>query len=203
MDIWLSMLEHYAYCPRQCALIHLEQTYDENVYTIRGSLLHNRVDEGFSSVENGIQVERGLPLWSEKLNIRGIADVVEFYGDTPYPVEYKSGKRMKKIYRTAADIQLCAQGLCLEEMLQADVPKGAIFFKGSQRRREVVFSAELRNQTLATIQRVERLLEAEMIPSPVNDNRCPNCSLVGSCFPGLEEKERIRKITANLYKPKD
>lgn len=193
------MLEHYAYCPRQCGLIHLEQTFDENVYTIRGSLLHDRVHEESSTIENGIRVERGMPLWSENLGIHGKSDVVEFYGETPYPVEYKSGKRMKRIYRSAADIQLCAQALCLEEMLSVEVLKGAIFFKGSQRRREVEFTETLRKETKSTIRKVQEMITSELIPPSVNDNRCPNCSLIDSCRPELIESDRIREMTFSLY----
>ncbi len=197
------MLEHYAYCPRQCALIHLEQTYDENIYTIRGRLFHDRVHEESSTIENGIRIERGMPLWSEKLGIHGKSDVVEFHGKVPYPVEYKSGKRMKKIYRNAADIQLCAQALCLEEMLDVAVPKGAIFFKGSQRRREVEFTETLRQETESTILKVCKMIESEIMPKPVNDNRCPNCSLIDSCRPELAETNRIREKTLSLFKTED
>lgn len=193
------MLEHYAYCPRQCALIHLEQTYEENVYTIRGSLFHDRVHEESSTMENGTRIERGMPLWSDKLGIHGKSDVVEFHGEIPYPVEYKSGKRMKKIYQSVADIQLCAQALCLEEMLAVDVPKGAIFFKGSQRRREVEFTENLRQKTEATIHNVRKMIDSEAMPKPLNDNRCPNCSLIDSCRPELSETERIRDMTFGLY----
>jgi CRISPR-associated exonuclease Cas4 len=199
VEIWISMLEHYAYCPRQCALIHLEQTYDENVYTIRGRLLHERVDQRQSAIERGIRIERGLPLWSERLGIRGIADVVEFHGGIPYPVEYKSGKRMKQIYRTAADIQLCAQGLCLEEMLAVRVEKGAVFHKGSHRRREVLFTDELRLQTMDTIEQVRVMMTQNKIPAPVNDKRCPNCSLIDSCLPVTIDRERIDHISDNLF----
>ena len=87
----LSALEHYSYCPRQCALIHIEQVWDENVYTMRGRDVHERVDEASAHVEAGVRVERALPIWSKRLNLTGRADVVEFHDETPYPVEYKSG----------------------------------------------------------------------------------------------------------------
>ncbi len=193
------MLEHYAYCPRQCALIHLEQTYTENVYTIRGNLLHRRVDEGISTIENGIRIERSMPLWSEKLGIRGIADVVEFHGKQPYPVEYKPGKRMAGFFRTAADIQLCAQSLCLEEMLNIHVPRGAVFFKKSQRRREVIFTSALREETMKTIGNVREMLVTRAIPPPLHDKHCDNCSLIDSCLPGLADRERMAMISANLF----
>ncbi len=89
----ISALEHYSYCPRQCALIHIEQTFDENIYTLRGHLAHERVDQPISRNEEAMRVERGLPLWSKRLGLIGRADVVEFHNRTPYPVEYKQGQR--------------------------------------------------------------------------------------------------------------
>ncbi len=185
MDIWLSMLEHYAYCPRQCALIHLEQTYEENQYTIKGNLYHEKVHESKSAFERGMKVERSLPLWSEKLGIRGISDVVEFPGGIPYPVEYKSGKRMKTLFKTAAHVQLCGQALCLEEMMGTEVKKGALFFKKSQRRQEIEFINELRGLTNQTITNVKTMLRNQTMPEAVNDKRCPKCSLIDSCMPEL------------------
>src|SRR5437899_10119616 len=88
--IMISALEHYSYCPRQCALIHVEQTFDENLYTLRGRAVHERVDEPVCDFQEGVWVERALPLWSKRLGLIGKADVVEFHGITPYPVEYKA-----------------------------------------------------------------------------------------------------------------
>jgi len=193
MDIWLSMLEHYAYCPRQCALIHLEQTYEENQYTIRGNLYHEKVHEAKSTFERGMKIERSLPLWSETLGIRGISDVVEFPEGKPYPVEYKSGKRIKQLYKTATHIQLCGQALCLEEMLDAEIKTGALFFKKSQRRQEVEFNDELKELTYQTIKNVREILNNRIMPKAVNDKRCPNCSLIDSCMPELVEKTHLRK----------
>ena len=111
--IMISALEHYSYCPRQYALIHQEQTYDENLYTLRGRAVHKQVDEPEYEVAHGVRVERALSLWSDRLGLIGRADVVEFHGATPYPVEYKHGPRRQKEHD---DLQLCAQALCLEEM---------------------------------------------------------------------------------------
>src|SRR3970040_818180 len=91
--IMISALEHWSYCPRQCALIHLEQTFDENLYTLRGRMLHERTDEPVGEFQDGVRVERALPLWSKRLGLVGKADVVEFHGETPYPVEYKHGSK--------------------------------------------------------------------------------------------------------------
>src|SRR5207245_1289984 len=140
-QVMISALEHYTYCPRQCALIHIEQTFDENIYTLKGHLAHERVDTVTSRTEDNVRVERGLPLWSRRLGLIGRADVVEFHGKTPYPVEYKLGKRREWEYEA---IQVCAQAICLEEMLGVPVPCGAIYYCSSRTRREVIFDAFLR-----------------------------------------------------------
>ncbi|MBU0599414.1 CRISPR-associated protein Cas4, partial [bacterium] len=146
--VMISSLEHYSYCPRQCALIYAEQTFDENIYTLRGRAVHERVDEVKSTVEDGIQVERSLPLWSRRLGLVGKADVVEFHGDVPYPVEYKHGPKRKKEHD---ELQVCAQAICLEEMLGKPVTKGAIFHASSRRRREVIFDQTLREKVESAI----------------------------------------------------
>ena len=193
----ISALEHYSYCPRQCALIHVEQVFDENLYTLRGRRVHERADEPDSALEDGVRVERGLPLFSDPLGLIGKADVVEFHADgTPYPVEYKSGPRRQKRYD---DIQLCAQAMCLEEMLGMDVPRGSIYHHSSGRRREAVFDADLRALTKETILKVRRLLVESHVPPPVADVRCKNCSLFDACMPfaltGMDE----RAVESALY----
>ena len=133
--IMLSALQHYSYCPRQCALIHQEQCFDENVHTIKGQRVHERVDTPESRMESGQRVERVMPLFCEQHGLAGKADVVEFLEDgTPCPVEYKHGKRHAK---THDDLPLAAQALCLEEMLGKPVNEGAIDHHKSHRRRIV------------------------------------------------------------------
>jgi CRISPR-associated exonuclease Cas4 len=134
----ISALEHYSYCPRQCALIHAEQVYDENVFTLRGNRMHERADERSTRIENGIRVERALPLWSDRLGLVGVGDIVEFHDDgIVMPVEYKPGARP---VTTHDNVQLCAQALCLEEMLGITVPNGALFSGERKRRRLVSFN---------------------------------------------------------------
>lgn len=183
----LSALQHFVFCPRQCGLIHLEQAWSENIYTLRGLRVHETVNvPGDELVEEGIRVERSLPLWSHRLGIKEIADVVEFGLDgTPYPVEYKAGSRK---VRVADSVQLCAQALCLEEMLSRPVLKGAIFHYGSRRRREVLLDAGLRSVTLAAIEGVRSMLAAGRLPPPVNDLRCEDCSLIETCMPGTVQQ---------------
>ncbi|WP_008312105.1 CRISPR-associated protein Cas4 [Leptolyngbya sp. PCC 6406] len=179
--LMISALQHMVFCPRQCALIHLEQVWEENLYTLRGQRVHEKVDVPEHELIEGIRVERAMPLWSHRLGLTGIADVVEFLADgTPYPVEYKSGSKKA---READDIQLCAQALCLEEMLGCAVPRGAIFHHASRRRREVVFDDGLRSHLRATIDDLRALLSQTALPPPVADNRCRDCSLLEACLP--------------------
>jgi CRISPR-associated exonuclease Cas4 len=180
--VMLSALQHFAFCPRQCALIHIEQAWTENIYTLRGLRVHETVNKpGDELIEEGIRVERSLYLHSLKLGLKGIADVVEFLSDgTPYPVEYKSGSRK---VRPADNIQLCAQALCLEEMLDRPVLKGAIFHYKSRRRREVFLDDKLRSLTIQTIQQTRSLLATAKLPPPVRDKRCDDCSLIETCMP--------------------
>lgn len=177
----ISALQHHSYCPRQCALIHVEKVFDENIYTLRGQRVHERAHESEGSLEDGVRVERGLSLFSDRLGLIGKSDVVEFRtGEAPYPVEYKSGPRRGSIHD---DIQLCAQAMCLEEMLEHDVPRGSVYHYASRRRREVVFDEELRSLTEKTVREVRHLLATSTVPSPVADARCPKCSLFDACMP--------------------
>lgn len=188
--VMISALQHYVYCPRQWALIHLEQVWQENIYTLRGLRVHERVDTPSHEVLEGVRVERSLPLWCHAHQLTGIADVVEFLTDgTPYPVEYKSGSRKS---RSADEVQLCAQAMCLEEMFARSVAKGALFYSGSKRRREVVFDEEMRLQVTDTVQAIRQLVATTQTPSPVADERCPDCSLVEACMPqSLKKFDRL------------
>ncbi|MGB3916142.1 MULTISPECIES: CRISPR-associated protein Cas4 [Thiothrix] len=201
--IMLSALQHYSYCPRQCALIHQEQTFDDNVHTVRGHLAHERVDSGESGTEYGVRVERSLPLYSERYGLTGRADAVEFLEDgTPYPVEYKQGKRQKKAHD---DVQLVGQALCLEEMTGMAVPEGAIFHHKSRRRRAVPITPELREVTIDLIAKVRALLESGKMPPPVDERAlCKECSLQDSCQPDIAgNRARIRRLHATLFETDD
>lgn len=198
--IMISALEHWSYCPRQCALIHVEQTFDENLYTMRGQAVHKRVDEPESEIVDGVRVERAVPLWSKRLGLIGKADVVEFHSDTPYPVEYKHGPRREKEHD---DLQVCAQAMCLEEMTGKEVPRGAIYHHSSRRRREVVFTPELRRLVEEAITGIRLMLESGTLPPPVNDRRCERCSLQESCMPSvIGEQERARVLVRGLFEVK-
>jgi CRISPR-associated exonuclease Cas4 len=197
----ISALEHYSYCPRQCALIHIEQTFDENIYTLRGRAAHERVDEVGSEICDGIRTERAVPLWSKRLGLVGKSDVIEFHGDVPYPVEYKHGPRRQKEHD---DLQLCAQGICLEEMMGVPVPRGAIFHHSSRRRREVVFDPTLRTQVEETVAAIRQMFASNITPPPVNDARCTHCSLLESCIPEvIGSPDRTLSVITGLFQVKD
>ena len=195
--IMISALEHWSYCPRQCALIHVEQTFDENLYTLRGRAVHKRVDEPKAEEQAGVRIERALPLWSRSLGLIGKADVVEFHGETPYPVEYKHGPHRVQEHD---DLQLCAQALCLEEMTGKPVPRGAIYHHSSRKRREVECTQELRARVVQTVQAIRTMLVGKQLPPPVNDRRCTHCSLQESCMPAvIDEGARASAVVRDLF----
>ncbi len=197
-EVLISAIEHYAYCPRQCALIHVEQTFDENLFTMRGRLAHERADSGETTSEEGVRVVRGIPLWSEALGLRGRADVVELRPAGPYPVEYKSGRRRRR----PAELQLCAQAMCLEEMLDVEVPVGAIYLVRARRRDEVVLDEELRAETRRAVRAIRGVLSDQRLPEAPNDARCPKCSLINACLPSVVgEPARLRGLQGALFRP--
>lgn len=167
----ISAIEHYSYCPRQCGLIHIEDVFDENVFTIRGRQVHDRVDEPIARFERGKRVERALPIWSETFGLTGRADVVEIEEGTqgviiPMPVEYKSGKAR---HADHASLQLCAQAICLEEMFKVPVTQGALYFFAEKKRLLVAIDSELRRQTLAVVDAIRAMMAGGGLPAPVAD----------------------------------
>ncbi|MDR1422990.1 MAG: CRISPR-associated protein Cas4 [Azoarcus sp.] len=183
----ISALQHYLYCPRQCALIHVERLWAENRLTAEGRLLHERADEPAIERRHGVRTITAMPLSNAELGIAGVADVTEFHagadGDRPYPVEYKRGS--PKAHR-ADEVQLCAQALCLEAMFSQRVEKGALFY-GTPRRRQVVeFDGVLRNLTLETIRGAREMIAAgQTPPAKFKAKRCNACSLLDLCQPRL------------------
>jgi len=199
--IMISALEHWSYCPRQCGLIHLDQTFTDNVFTVRGQHAHDRAHEAGSEQVEDARVVRGLPLWSYELGLTGKADVVEFRAEGPFPIEYKVGRRHRWGHE---DIQLAAQAMCLEEMLGVGVPRGAVFYRGSQRRREVHVDAELRGLVRATVGAVRDMLAGGAMPAPVNDARCPSCSLHDTCLPDVVARpRRMQLYQTALFETRD
>lgn len=182
----LSALQHWAYCPRQCGLIHIEQAFDNNLHTQRGNAEHAVVDQPGMELRKGLRIERALPVWSDVLGLIGKADVVEFEpSGAPYPVEYKHGSRHKAAaIAMCDDIQLAAQAMCLEEMTGHDVAEGALYYASSRRRRVVPIDAELRAAVIDAVEAVRLMLACGKLPNPTSDiQRCKACSLRDRCQP--------------------
>ena len=195
----LSALQHHLFCPRQCALIHVEQVWAEDASTAEGRLLHERVDAGGAETRPGIRVERGVALRSIRLGVSGRADVVEFYGrpPVPFPVEYKRGK--PKPHR-ADEVQLCAQAICLEEMSGHPVPAGALFYGTTRRRMRVAFDPTLRQLTADVAAAVRANLAVGRTPPPVLMPGCRRCSLLDACQPArLERPPRVSRWLAARF----
>jgi CRISPR-associated exonuclease Cas4 len=186
----LSALQHYLFCPRQCALIHVERLWAENVLTAEGRILHERSDKPGQASRGARRIVQGMPIRSRALGVAGIADVVELTregaGWRPYPIEYKRGR--PKPHR-ADEVQLCAQALCLEEMLSVPVPEGALFYGRIRRRTTVAFDEDLRALTRTVAAATRALLAAGRTPPPVYERkRCDTCSLVQLCQPKRLER---------------
>jgi CRISPR-associated exonuclease Cas4 len=184
--IYLSRLQHYLFCPRQFALIELEDIWTENQFTAEGQVLHQRVNQADQQKRGTVRTVWALRLANVELGIEGVADVVEYHkqsdgAETPYPIEYKRGK--PKTHR-ADEVQLCAQALCLEEMHGVDVPEGALFYGEVRRRHPVVFDAELRDLTAQTIVACRTIVQTKTTPKAIyKSKKCNACSLIDQCHP--------------------
>lgn len=182
----LSALQHAVYCLRQAALIHLERLWAENRFTAEGAVLHEVTDKGGARKARGVRRVHALPLACRRLNLAGKADLVEFVpdgqgGEVPFPVEYKRGR--PKLHR-ADEVQLCAQGLCLEEMTGRAVPGGALFYAETRRRTVVPFDEGLRRETEEAARVMAEILSSRVTPPPtLLKSRCRSCSLHDLCRP--------------------
>jgi len=232
----ISALQHLEFCPRRCALIHVEGAWAENAQTAEGRTLHQRVHEAPSETIDGVRIARGLRLCSRILGLFGVADVVEFHPERPdaptatdvgresgsrtdaiqgengiaglakgvvlpglagtwrpYPVEYKRGRRKSEMSYL---VQLCAQALCLEEMLATNVPAGALFHGKSRRRQPVSFDAALRRRTEGLARRLHELIAARRTPPPEYGPKCKFCSLAEICSPKLIASRSAQQYVA-------
>ncbi|TVR55559.1 MAG: CRISPR-associated protein Cas4 [Puniceicoccaceae bacterium] len=181
----LSALQHYLYCPRQCALIHVEHLWAENRATAEGRILHERAHSGEGETRPGVRIARGLPVSSQCHGLTGVCDVVEIHRDGRIvPVEYKRGK--PKAHR-ADEVQLCAQAICLEEVFgipEGGIPEGFLFYGKRQRRTIVPFDTDLRSLTLSIAGEVRHLILQGTTPAAQYDSkRCDPCSLMDLCQP--------------------
>jgi len=205
----ISALQHWAYCPRQCGLIHLEQAFDDNLHTLRGNAVHARVDRPGVDTVRGVRVERSLPIWHDALGLIGKADTVEFGPDgSPYPVEYKHGSRHKAAgIASCDDLQLAAQAMCLEAMTGHTVRQGALFYASSKRRRIVDVTPALRADVESTAAEVRAMLRAARLPPPLIDEkaaqRCGGCSLRDRCQPQADASTELAALRARLFEPEE
>ncbi len=198
--VMLSALQHYAYCPRQFALIHIEQVWAENFFTAHGNLLHERVDSCEPEQRGNVRFERGVAVISHQLHINGKLDLLEIEGRPPtkyFPVEYKRGKPKIEDWDK---IQLCAQALCLEEMREIKIEEGALWYWQVRKREPVLFDEALLEVTLAAIEGAHKLLETGVTPSPTdNKKRCKACSLVDLCEPDAFRHDRSGEYVAGIF----
>ena len=204
----LSGLQHLAFCPRQCALIHLERLWKENYLTASGRVMHEKTHSNQVETRGNIRTVRGLVLRSQKLGLYGVADVVEFHRSdlkststdavshppklfriaklrglwSAYPIEYKRGKAKT---HNADKIQLCAQALCLEELFECSIEEGALFYGQDKRRTTVQFNDGLRKETEKLALEFHRLIDAQKTPPPSPEQRCKACSLIEECLPNV------------------
>ena len=188
--IQLSALQHLVFCERQCALIHIEQLWNENLFTAEGRIMHDKVDTSNRESRGNILIEYSVPIRSLRLGVIGKADVVEFHKMEdrtwlPFPVEYKRGKPKMD---DCDKVQLCAQAICLEEMLNVDIKAGALFYGQTRRREDVVFDEKLRLETEDAAKKVHALIESGMTPKPEYSKKCKKCSLYELCMPKVSRK---------------
>lgn len=187
----ISALQHLLFCERQCALIHIEGLWAENRLTAEGRLMHRRAHDAPGEWKGDVRVTRGLAIRSLRLGLVGYADIVEFHppqvpgaAQRPFPVEYKRGKPKA---HDADRVQLCAQALCLEELLRVDVPEGALFYGQPKRRHEVTFDRDLRQLTEGAASRLHALVASGRTPSAKREPKCDACSLIELCMPGAAD----------------
>jgi len=190
--LMLSGLQHILFCERQCALIHIEQVWVENLFTAQGRIMHERVDRPGHESRRDVRIEYGVPFRSLRLGLSGKADVVEFHRQgsgiwRPYPVEYKRGRPKKENWDR---VQLCAQAMCLEEMLGMEVPEGALFYGKNRRRQVVTLDNDLREETAETADRLHRLVNSGVTPPAVYEKKCDSCSLLEVCLPKTASGKR-------------
>jgi len=198
--IMLSALQHYAYCPRQFALIHIEQAWAENRFTTEGNILHERVDSGVAEQRGSVRSERGVLLKSQQFNLTGKMDLLEIIEGNPnkyFPVEYKRGKPKVMDWDR---IQLCAQALCLEEMRETNVEEGAVWYWEVRRREPVNFDKALREATIATIENAHLILASGRTPPPIDDKkRCRACSLRDLCAPEAFRRDHSTTYISDMF----
>ncbi len=201
----LSAIQHLLFCERQCALIHVERLWAENLFTAQGNALHEKAHTGKPETRDGVRITRGLPLQSFSLGLSGQADVIEWEPPAEQrvgrkklidvlqdstaeqrsqwrvtPVEYKRGKPKKN---DCDRVQLCAQAMCLEEMLGISIPRGQLFYGEKRRRVDVDCDSEIRDVTRSAAERLHEIIDNALTPAAIREKKCDTCSLFHLCLP--------------------
>lgn len=195
----ISALQHYAYCPRQFALIHVEQVWAENRFTAEGRILHERVDSHEAQQRNNVRYERSVLVKSEQYQIQGKMDLLEIHNDEPrryFPVEYKRGKPKVEHWDR---LQLCAQALCIEEMRETEIKEGAIWYWEARKREVVMIDNALRLETIDAINKASHIRESGITPPPTSEKkRCQGCSLYSLCEPNTFKEDWSARYIASI-----
>ena len=203
--LMLSGIQHYMFCPRQWALIHIDQQWEDNRLTMEGHLLHANVDNPAYRQKNGnIITLRSVAIASKKLGLYGFTDAVELHPVAkdevgihhksykgvwmPYPIEYKRGKPKRTL---VDEVQLAAQVMCLEEMYGIDIPSGALYYGETRHREVVTISQKLRDVTMQCSESMHRIFNSNVVPNIAKSSRCRNCSLIDICMPSIEKCSKV------------
>jgi CRISPR-associated exonuclease Cas4 len=198
----ISEIQHFTYCRRQWALIHIEAQWQENLRTVEGRFLHESAHEAQSEMRGSVIITRGMPVFSQKLGVNGVCDVVEFHPDPngvtlhgrigtyrPIPVEYKRGRPKE---HNADVLQLCAQAMCLEEMLLCEIPEGFLFYGETRRRQHVLFEESLRNDVSVKFNEIHTYRKRGYTPKVKPSKSCKACSLNDICLPMLMKRNSAK-----------
>ena len=203
--LMLSGIQHFSFCRRQWALIHIEQQWDENLRTVEGNIFHKKAHDGYSSEKRrDVIISRGMPVFSPALGISGVCDIVEFYRDDKkgislhgregrylvYPVEYKKGQPKED---EADVLQLAAQAMCLEEMLECEIEKGYLYYGEIRRRIEVWLDEKIRQQVRDTFEEMHHYYERRYTPKVKRTKACNACSLKDLCIPKLMKERSVKE----------
>ena len=191
----LSGIQHFAFCERQWGLIHVEHQWAENVKTVEGQQLHERVDDPyFTETRHDVKVVRSTPLVSRRIGLYGIADVIEYIStpasENPLEIRIVEYKRGKPKPDDRDEVQLCAQAMCLEEMLDTKIDQGFLFYGETRRRHMVEFNEGLRERVFLLSRKMHDLFEKGITPLPIKGKKCQNCSLKDLCLPSLGKNPR-------------
>lgn len=211
--LMLSGIQHIAFCERQWALIHIEQQWAENTRTVEGKIMHRRVDDShFFESRGDVLISRSVPIISYTLGLYGICDVVEFHVVEkcdlgmvlknrkgrwePIPIEYKRGKQKRD---KRDEVQLCAQAICLEEMLNTVIPHGFLFYGQTRHRVQINFNIELRNEVRRLAKKMHQIFSTGITPKPIYAKHCRSCSLNGLCLPKLKKRRNSVRQYVNKH----